>query len=357
MLGYRARLLVFLCAAFAGIQFAHTVRAVTPLMQRAPVLSDIRYFKNWAAGCDNTFSCQAIAMQLAETGNDESKGYLTMSLRYNGNAATVPIIEITGMDADISKYSISVDKRLILSGDLKGSNDSIKILSIDALRLARAIPKGRELYVADANGKTVGRVSLSGYVAATGYIKSKQRKFAAPPPVVVAARIGKDAAIPDTGALVALAETGNCSKIREGVTEDTAYSLGTSGGKARALALISCGNGAYNYDSAAFVGTQGDDGKWKFDPAQYDYAGTDKNISTIKNTDPAQKLLTNATWDAGTQTLNSYYKGRVIADCGATEDYTWDGTVFRLTRAERMDKCQGASVWITLWRAAVKFTG
>jgi Protein of unknown function (DUF1176) len=366
MSGSRVKSLGIIVAFFAGLPFAAYAGPGTPITQRPitprsvtprPVtLGETRYFKNWAAGCDNTLSCQAIAMQPAETGDGESKGYLTLSYTTDNEAAGASIIEITGMDADISKYRILSGKRLIISGTLKGSNDSITITGRDSRRLAQEIPNGQELHITDAAGKSIGRVSLTGSAAALKYIKSKQKKYGRPLPVVVATRTGKEAAIPDTGALVALAESGNCSKLREGVTEDTAYSLGTSDGTARALALISCGNGAYNFNSAAFVGKQGNDGTWKFEPAQYDYASTDKNTALDNNTGAAQKLLTNATWDAGTQTLSSYYKGRVIADCGATEDYVWDGTMFRLTRAERMDKCQGASAWITLWRAAVKFT-
>lgn len=351
MTGSRVRDLSTIIAIFAGISHAVYAGAVTPVPQRPVTVGEARYFKNWAAGCDNTLSCQAIAMQPRETGDGESNGYLTLSYTTNQEATGAPVIEITGMDADISKYRILAGKRLILSGTLKGSNDSIAISGREARRLAQEIPSGQELYITDAAGKSIGRVSLSGSSDALKYIKSKQKKYGLPLPFVAATRTGKDAAIPDTGALVALAETGSCIKQREGVTEDTAYSLGNAGGTVRALALISCGNGAYNFNSAAYVGTQDNDGKWKFVPAQYDYVDADNNANT------PQKLLTNATWDAGTQKLSSYRKGRVIADCGATEDYVWDGTMFRLTRAERMDKCQGASVWITLWRAAVKFTG
>jgi hypothetical protein len=343
MFSNRVKNLGIFAALFLAV---FSLPAAAGIAQKKIALGETRYFKNWAAGCDNTLSCQAIAMQPAENG----EGYLTMSYTHDGHGISGPAIEITGMDADISTYRILINNRLITSGTLKGPYDSIKLVNSDAARLAKAIPIGNELRITDAAGKLLGRVSLIGSSAALRYVKSKNKRYGLPLPIINAKRIGKDDLIPDTGALVALAEGGNCTKERQGVTEDTAYSLGSEDGKARALALISCGNGAYNFSSAAFIGTRHTDGKWKFEPATFDYA------HKTGTSGPPQGLLTNATWDAAKQTLSSYNKGRAMADCGMSEEFVWDGTLFRLAQAERMEKCQGAPVWITIWRAAVKFT-
>lgn len=309
---------------------------------------DTKYFKDWAAGCDNTLSCQAIAMQ--PEGNSDD--YLTLSLTRSAGKARATMIEVTGMDTDVSKYRIYADKRLVISGTLKGVNDSIALSAADSARLLKTMPSGQELRVTDNADKLLGRISLNGSSAALRYLDSMQKRGNSPSPVITANRIGKDGRIPETADLVILAENSLCVKEREGVTEDSAFSLGGEGDKARALALISCGNGAYNFSSAAFVGTRSKEGKWTFAPAKFDDAKLDN-----EGTDKEQKLLTNATWDAGAQSLNSYHKGRALADCGMTEEYVWDGAMFRLTRAEQMKECKGAPVWITIWQAAVKFTG
>ncbi len=332
-------------AIFASFLLASHVAAVPPAALHNVIPGETQYYKDWAVGCDNTLSCQAIAMQPLENG----EGYLTLSLARDAGKGRAPIIEITGMDTDVSKYQIYADKRLIVSGTLKGANDSITLTARDSARLARAIPNGQELRVMGEAGKMLGRISLSGSSTALRYIDSQQKRTAKPIPVITIKRMVKGELIPETGDLVALAENGKCTVLRQGVTEDSAYSLGNEDGNAKALALISCGNGAYNFSSIAFIGTRGTDAKWKFEPAKFDYAGT--------GTGDPQKKLTNATWDPGKQILNSYNKGRVIADCGVTEDYVWDGTMFRLTRAEQMKECQGAPVWITIWQAAVKFIG
>lgn len=351
MLCSRVKIIGINFVLLLGLLLGQQSYATSPIAPHRVVLGDTKYFKNWAIGCDNTLTCQAIAMQPVETGENESKGYLTLSYTRFGLGIGAPAITITGMDANVSDYRIYVDKRLIVSAALKGANDSITLSNKDSLRLSKAIANGNQMRVTDAAGKLLGRVSLNGSAAALRHIDSKLKRKGLPEPSIIATRIGKDATIPDTGSLVALAETTYCAKEREGVTEDTAYSLGNIDGTAKALALISCGNGAYNFSAIAFVGTQSADGKWKFEPAKFDYADAD---AAPVNT---QKILTNVTWDAGKQNLNSYHKGRVIADCGKTDDFVWDGNMFRLTRAERMEKCQGAPVWITVWQARVNFIG
>ncbi len=348
MSGNRVKIIGLNIAVFAGLALFSQAGAVTPMAEHKVILGETQYFKNWAAGCDNTLSCQALAMQPEENG----EGYLTLSMTRGAGKAGGPTIEITGMDADVSKYQIFVDRRLVSSGVLKGPNDSIALSVRDSARLVKAIPKGNEIRVTDGAGTVIGRISLSGSAAAIGYLDSVQnRSRARAQPIITASRIGKEDLIPETGDLVALAEGSKCAADRQGVTEDSAYSLGKEGGKARALALISCGNGAYNFSSVAYIGTRGSEGKWKFEPARFDYAA-DKPASQN-----GQKLITNAEWNPEKQTLNSYNKGRAFADCGSTDDFAWDGRQFRLIRAERMQKCQGSPVWITVWRAGIKFVG
>jgi hypothetical protein len=343
MFSNRVRNSGIFAAAFTAVFFS----SVTPsLAQQKLTMGEVKYFKDWAVGCDNTVSCQAVAMKPLEN----FEGYLTLTVLRDSIKDRSPIIEITGMDADVSMYKIFIDKRLVSSGELKGVNDSISISSKDTSKILRAIPNGKMLSVTDATGKEVGRVSLSGSAAALRYLNAKQKpSLKRPLPIITAKRISKEDLIPETGDLVALAESSKCIAERQGVTEDTAYSLGNHGGKAKALALISCGNGAYNFSSIAFVGTRGADGKWKFEAAQFDRSSA-TNASVNE-----ERILTNAEWNPANQQLSSYHKGRGIADCGYTDDFVWDGSMFRLTRAERMDECQGSLVWIPVWRAGVKF--
>jgi hypothetical protein len=76
-------------------------------------------------------------------------------------------------------------------------------------------------------------------------------------------------------------------------------------------------------------------GKWTFEPAKFDYGATGFSA------DSKIPLLVNADWDAATQTIGSFSKGRGLGDCGSSESWVWDGTMFRLTDATVMGECRG----------------
>ena len=58
-----------------------------------------------------------------------------------------------------------------------------------------------------------------------------------------------------------------------------------------------------------------------------------------------------AYWDEGTRRLASFFKGRGLGDCGAGQEWAWDGEMFRLIHAEAMGECRGSTDYITIWRA------
>jgi hypothetical protein len=335
----------------------------------APVLAEVkpgntRYFKNWAAGCDNGLSCEAVAMLPPEL----PEGMLSLVLSRTAAKDDALKINIFGFDSESDAYQLSIDGKLVNAGKVIQGIAPISVTGKDALKLVRAMIKGNEAIVTDGAGKTLGKISLSGSSAALRHLdsaqhragtasalaargKRKYRKLPPPLPVISAPRLIPGNDIPDTSTLVALAEGSSCAEDRIGVTQDAVYGLDAKDGRPRALALISCGNGAYNLVSTAFIGIKDAAGKWKFAPAGYDYFGTNFG-------DKADlKLIVNAGWDAEKQTLSTFSKSRGIGDCGRSADYVWDGNMFRLTHARTMEECQGSVDWITVWRANVAFSG
>ena len=112
--------------------------------------------------------------------------------------------------------------------------------------------------------------------------------------------------------------------------------------------MISCGGGAYNFASAAYIGTEESSRNWQFSPAVFDYG------DSVRSADESLQLLVNASWDADSQTISSYSKGRGLGDCGNAETFVWDGATFRLISAYGMDQCRGSLDWLTLWQAEVR---
>jgi Protein of unknown function (DUF1176) len=320
-----------------------------------------KFFKDWAVACDNTLSCEAVALEPESFPN----GGLSLSVSRN-SATGAAKISLSGFETTSDRYRIFIDGRFVDSGAVtdKGAS-TIEVTGADAIKLSRAITKGVALLLDDGKGGELGKASLLGSTAALRHIDAVQnragtssalaapgrRKLRAktlPKPVIEAKRIAPNNVTPDATTLVSLAEGSPCAGERSGVTEDTAYSLGPVNGKAHALVMLSCGSGAYNFAHAVYLGIEESAGKWGFKPASFDH-GED-----IRTMDKSLQLVVNSSWDPATQQLTSYSKGRGIGDCGNGETYVWDGAMFRLISAYGMSECRGSMDWLTLWRAEVK---
>jgi hypothetical protein len=320
-------------------------------------------FKDWTVGCDNGFACQAVALML-ETGAEQQ--FSIVIKRSEGVSAPLAI-ELGGAQGKYASYRILVDGRTVSSGVMVRDSDFIALTGAEAMKLGRAMAKGKAVEVRDGSGASLGVASLAGASAALRYIDAQQgrdgttsaivatgrrkaadRKVALP--VITARKIAPSNMLPDASALVALSESSSCAADRFDSTQDTAYSLGTGPSGAQALVLLNCGAGAYNFSSGVYIGKQDSFGRWSFAPAKFDYGATGFGE------DSKIPLLVNADWDAGTQTISSYAKGRGIGDCGSSERWVWDGEMFRLTGATMMGECRGSLDWIPVWRAEVRLT-
>ena len=339
------------------------VSFVTVPSQAAPIELGKQFFhKDWAAACDNTLSCEAVSLM----NDSQDDSVPTISLSRASDVAGSVQIKISIAEPKGDRYRLLVDGRQIDSGILAKGEYPIRVEGAAAMKLARAMGRGRKLIIRGADDAVLGQLGLNGTAAAFTHIDSVQNRartptalFAlgkrafraktAPLPVITARRIGKQDIIPDAGAIVGLVEASECVEASSGVTENSAYSLGRHDGTYQALVMLSCGSGAYNFSSAPFIGTSTNGKKWSFVPARFDYP-----TDGVQRKDSVN-LLVNSSWDAEKQQISSYAKGRGIGDCGSAETYVWDGMMFRLVLAYAMDECRGSTDWMTLWRAKVEF--
>ncbi|MEP7350754.1 MAG: DUF1176 domain-containing protein [Sphingorhabdus sp.] len=347
---------VFLAMSVA-VAFSGIGAAAAAVSQIIP--AKVMTFKDWAVGCDNGLSCEAVTL------NPKSSAENTLSLAMN----RTPVrngglsINVSGFATGTDRYRILIDKRVIDTGAVGPDKETIIVTGADAVKLARAMAKGWAFSLIDGNGQNLGRASLAGVSATLRYMDTTQGRLgsrgaivanARRParvkksfvPMIAARRIAPSEQLPEAPALVALSESSPCAKERFGATEDAAYSLGPT----QSLVLLNCGSGAYNFSVGAYIGNRDLAGKWTFAPATFDYTPNRLN----EKSDLA--LLVNADWNGATQTLSSYAKGRGIGDCGSSEQYVWDGSMFRLIQATQMDECRGSLDWITVWRAEVSLT-
>ena len=329
----------------------------------APRPGAIVTYKDWAVGCDNGGNCEAVSLVPEEggAGFEDWNGPISI-IRTSGHDDVFKIrvlFELKGMD----RYRMIVDGELVDTGPIADGDYPIEIVGADALKVAKAIISGKRLIVEGPEGESITRISLAGSSAALRHFDQEQArantrtaliargtKAYVPPaadiPMIIVDRWKAADLIPETGAIVALAEDSKCRDDRFGLVEDQAFPLGKRGNRFRALVLISCGSGAYNFSSAPYIGEyrKNDPKGWTFAPAKFDRQPT-------WGGEGSQPLLVNASWDDNEQTLGSYGKGRGLGDCGSAENYVWDGERFRLIDASAMPECRGAYEWITTWQA------
>lgn len=345
----------------AGILATLAAVAATPATQPG----EVRSFKDWAVGCDNGGICRAVSLLPEERGTSLDDLHGPVSIIRTAGPDDILRIRATVHADNIDRYRMLVDGRLVDTGPIVQGDYPIEIVGKDARKVAQAIIKGSELVLQGPGDEILSQVSLAGSSAALRYIDEQQRRAGTRTALVATGSRTFQNARPDIPTImvdpwepaelepgiadiVALAEESRCKDDRFGVVEDQVFPLGRRGNRFRALILISCGAGAYNFSSAPYIGEYVDgDGAasgWTFRPAKFDRQPSWGG----EGTDP---LLVNAGWNEQDQTLSSYGKGRGLGDCGKAENYVWDGDMFRLIEASAMTECRGAHEWITIWRA------
>ncbi|WP_417620391.1 DUF1176 domain-containing protein [Parasphingorhabdus sp.] len=343
----------------AGIIAAIAATATLPV----PQPGELHTFKDWTVGCDNGSNCEAVSLVPDEggAGYDDWDGPISV-VRTAGSDDIFKIRLLFGTK-EIDRYKMFIDGQLVDTGPIVQGDYPIEIVGEDAKKVAQAISRGSRLILQGPAGENLTQISLAGSSAAFRYIDQKQNRAGTetalvakgsrdfhPPsievPMIIVDQWKTATLVPDASTLVALAEGSKCKDDRYGLVEDQAYPLGQRGDRFRALVLISCGSGAYNFSSAPYIAEYRKDSPdgWTFTPAKFDrqprWGG--------EGTEP---LLVNAGWDDHDQTLSSFGKGRGLGDCGSAENYVWDGEMFRMIDASAMDECRGAYQWITIWRA------
>lgn len=329
-----------------------------------PNPGEVKVFKDWSVGCDNGGDCQAISLV-----DDASRGFNDwggpITITRTAGADDILKIRVLLQVTGIGRYELIVDGKVINAGPMAEDDYPIEIIGEEAKKVATAIARGRKLEVKAPNGDSLTKISLSGSTAALRCIDRQQKRVRTPTaliskgrrtfravqteiPVVTVDQWAPAKRIPATTEIVDLVENSPCKDDRFGVVEDQIFPLGQKDGRYRALILMSCGSGAYNFSSAAYIGEiRGNEKKgasWAFRPATYD-------LQPAWGGEGRPPLLVNAHWEENRQILSSLAKGRGLGDCGNAESFVWDGEKFRSVEARGMQECRGAYEWITTWRA------
>jgi hypothetical protein len=327
------------------------------LAAAAPQPGELKTFKDWTVGCDNGRACHAVAL-MPEQGNWEQR--VTMSLRRGPEPQAVPEISF---DTEVAIAALAAGgRRLPVRVVQKDGYPAVRPESVGAM--LEAIRANDEIETLDGSGKRSGRVSLSGASAALLYMDEQQRRLG-----TVTALIRKGAApassVPAAPALPIVEEVrpmgraalaplpkAKLARLKAAAGCDMTFSQADHPAEARrfrdgaTVILVPCSQGAYNGSSLVLVSRKAD--RSDLQPAAFDF-----NALAGEGTGPLTPPE-GAYWDEKTGRLSSFFKGRGLGDCGAGQDWAWDGRMFRLIRAEAMGECRGSTDYVTIWRARVR---
>lgn len=304
--------------------------------------------KDWTAVCNNLGDCTAFGF--SQEGAD-TNAYL-MIQRQAGPAAqpTVTIVYDSADKQPAQTWALALDNKPVAGiGPVRaagGDNGARATLTgAAAQHLIDALRNGQGLEL-DAGGKSLEEVSLAGSAATLLWVDDQQgrvgtvtaltRKGAAPassvhprltPPLVRAAPPVSQAGLPKHAPKSLIKSVSDCDfDASSGEPDDTIARLAPG----VVLWGPECEMAAYNETSVFFIGDE--------------HAGHLKRVIFPEAPgvgQPTDDLLMNVGFDAPTQTLSSFSKGRGIADCGSTEAWVWDGKAFQLAREETMPECRG----------------
>lgn len=334
---------------------------VTP----APQPGLLQYNGDWAAGCDNLVRCEAIALQPEVAGEGDDETMLLQIARDGGPGGEVSL-RVSGLSQLPLDMVLVVDgteaARLAgPAGDEVILRGAVALSTVQTMASAVAIELRAAGKKKDRPGPVLATFSSLGLSDSLRFIDVRQGRVGTgaalisrgtepestvpAPPVIPLIRQKPS---PDADAAPGLNDTEMAGARKLAVCDamlmaQGAIELFPLDGEA-ALVLLPCEAGAYNVSAVPLI-ARGPAGSRTVAIARFDFA---PGFTGEPGKPP---LVVNALWDAKRGVLSSLAKGRGIGDCGASEDYVWDGTQFRLIESRAMHVCRGAWEWIRLWEA------
>ena len=342
--------------------------------------SEIHNFFDWVVTCDNGLRCQAVSLVPEEPPADEPAAgqaqpqaqpaeqqdpwerYAVMKLEREAGANAPLVITITdfeGTPAKLVQYGNALEG---VSFTAAGEGEW-RVTTADMPGFIQSL-YSEKMVVQDASGRTLGEIAVHGAFGALVYMDERQGRLQtptslirpgtrpaglipAPPPLPILTAAPRTSeqplAIPAPRLAQERRRTGCTLDEMGGPDDATTAALGNG----RTLILLSCGAGAYNYNSVPLIAWR--DGRTiRIEDARLD-------VPPQEGVDETRRYyLTNAEWDPESRTIHEYAKGRGLGDCGTRASYVWTGEMFRLAEQEEMSECRGTFEYLTTWRAQVR---
>ncbi len=335
--------------------------------------SESRTFGDWVVGCDNRLDCRAIG----RIPRDAADHLMLVIERAAEPSATASIRYPFGAFEPCATFYLFVDGKRLPGGFASECPNTAAPAPPAPPPMRRpnpdagledpnfpAIAQGNVLEYRRPDGSVAGRVSVRGAAAALRYMDERQRRAGTTTAIVArgaaaAATIPLPPALPivterrpGAGGPVPMLSDRHATRLRKKQGCDP--QIGPADFPARAyrlddrssLILLRCWQGPHNGSSLVLISRKADARDAR--PASFDY---NASVGERSGRDVPPE---NADWDEEKGRLVSHFRG----ECGHTEEWAWDGRMFRLIEQKAMlaegplsPNCRGD--WITTWRAEV----
>lgn len=352
-------------AVFAPV-LAAILAAPVPASAQADRAGELKSFRDWMVGCDNTRSCTALGLAPA----DGAGSAFVKIVRAAGAGAAPEVTVVVYADAAPTAPRL----RLRLTGG-KGPGlpvDTVaadfddpfvraRVAGADASAVIAAILPAQGLTVELLDGTTSvssSPVSLSGSSASLRYMDAEQGR-AGGVTALVATGTAPASAVPKAPAAPLVAAEAMSTldpppkRRPAGIPAADAddcpidpkeMAVSLSGGRTLWGTCVSAG--AYNFTYEFRIAGSG-----KPQPARFEVPGVGAALSMGEEDDFA--ALTNPGLSDDGFVLSAFSKGRGIGDCGALAEWAFDGESFRALTYAEMGECMGVPPddWPVLYTA------
>ena len=309
-------------------------------------------FQDWTVVCDNTRNCSAFGFS-----EDSFEDRPFLEVRRSAAAAAAPVLRLVlvGETDAPTPWAVRVDGKPVpgVSPQARGDADVV-LTTAQTTALMAAIRNGHRLSLAPGRSD----ILLTGAAAALRWMDDQQLRAGTMTALV--AKGAKPASAVPPPPPVPLIRPGPAVSQANLPEKPPPGLRGQLGGDCDAnerpdfspiIARLS--TGVILYGELCYLGAYNE--VYAFMLA--DEQGGHIRRAQIPNPGGSSThLLMNASFDAETQTLSNFDKGRGIADCGGVNSWIWDGKAFRLSDQTEMPACRGLSpeAWPVLFRSRRK---
>lgn len=333
----------------------------------------LKQFDDWAVGCDNRRDCHAASLPAVE-GLEEplGDGDLTISIRRGGNPYEAALLGFTAANALPHDDMTAIDRQMEITRRIAVGSKKLNIrlaknagiYYLDARASAKVIAAMRNantVSLLNRHGQSFATVSLRGVNQVLEYIDERQyltgtvaalfrrgkrpvNAFTVPPMaprerITVAGKPDMEPSTVDDMQLARLRAADPCLEYSMDETPGAPSYYRLDVGNTLMILPTVCGG--YNPYSMLFIvdenGAAQPAGFWP-------YPGNDMK---------EEPDLPDTWWDEKTRLLNSFGRGRVLSDCGESQDYAWYEGRFKLVHFSSMSPCRGSTDYITTYRVEV----